>query len=168
MKVILATDNRFLDGLRVTLTSLMQSTEAACGLTFAVLHNSLGASQIESIRKLCERHKLERKRIAFVNIDSHDFTGVRLIRGSKIPYARLLIPELFPNEQEVIYCDCDILLRKGLDEVLAAPTDDCFVAGVQDATVLIVDNDCAWNDVPEEERKNVYFNSGLIKINLES
>lgn len=167
MKVILATDKNFLEGLRIAIISMLHATAAANELTFAVLHSSLSASEIESLIRLWERHSLDRSRISFVNIDSHDFSGVRMIRGSKMTYARMLIPELFPDESEVIYCDCDILLRKGLDEVLEAPTSNQFVAGAQDATVLVVDNDCAWNDVPADGRQNIYFNCGLIKINLE-
>jgi lipopolysaccharide biosynthesis glycosyltransferase len=119
------------------------------------------------LKRLCGRHGFDPARIEFVDIDDFDFTGVKTIRGSAMTYARLLIPAIFPLEDDAIYCDCDVLFLRGLRDLLKADMGDKLVLGIQDSTVGLIDNDCQWDDLSPDLRKSRYFNGGILRINLD-
>ena len=168
MKVIFAADANFFPGLQVSLASVRRDLldDEAC--TVDVLHSGLSEAQMRSLRRVADGIGFDSARVRFVDIDSYDFNGVKTIRGSKMTYARMLIPKLYPDEREVIYCDCDILFIRGIAELRDVDLGDSFVAAARDATVMVMRNDCAWDDVPEASLDQPYFNAGLIKLNLEA
>lgn len=168
MKLIFAADANFFPGLEVSLASLGRDLLADATCTVDVLHSGLREVQMRSLRRIAERIGFDPARVHFVDIDSYDFEGVKTIRGSKMTYARMLIPELYPDEREVIYCDCDILFIRGIADLRNVDLGDSFLAAARDATVMVMRNDCAWNDVPEASLDQPYFNAGLMKLNLEA
>jgi lipopolysaccharide biosynthesis glycosyltransferase len=168
MKVIFAADANFFPGLQVSLASLKKDLAEDAACTVDVLHSGLNEPQMRSLRRVASGIGFDPARIHFVDIDSYDFEGVKTIRGSKMTYARMLIPELYPDESEVVYCDCDILFIRGIAELRSADLGESFVAASQDATVVVMRNDCAWEDVPAASLDQPYFNAGLMKLNLKA
>ena len=68
---------------------------------------------------------------------------------SQAAYYRLLIPELLPkNINRVLYLDSDLVVNSSLEELYELEIDDYLLAA-------------------EGSRKNGYFNSGVMLINLE-
>lgn len=80
-----------------------------------------------------------------------------LFHLSKAAYYRILLAELLPQEDKVIYLDCDIICRASLAELYAQDMGTDWIRGVADI----------------DEKKNTqrlslehYINSGVLLINL--
>jgi lipopolysaccharide biosynthesis glycosyltransferase len=76
-------------------------------------------------------------------------------------YGRLFLPELMPNDNKVIYLDCDTLILRNLSELYDIELGSYWVGGVKDTISInylyklgLVDAD-------------VYINSGVLLINLD-
>lgn len=167
MKIVFAADSIFFSGLQVSIASLASTFNDQSSHSIDILHSSLKDRQIKSLLGTAAQVGIDANSLRFHNIDSFNFDGVRNIRGSKMAYARILIPEIFPDEKQVIYCDCDILFCKGLSDLIAEPFDSMWIVAVQDEAVSRVSDDCKWDDLPEKEAQSRYFNSGLMKMNLD-
>jgi lipopolysaccharide biosynthesis glycosyltransferase len=166
MKIIFAADPAFLHGLQVAMASLSKSWKRNPLPSVAVLHESLTSIHRIKISYTWNRGHEIHSPVDFIDIRMFDLHGVRLIRGSKMAYARMLIPELFPEECEAIYCDSDILLTKGLEDFLTGTVEEFDLVAVQDAAVGTIKNDCQWKELPLSHENDPYFNSGLMRINL--
>ncbi|WP_321480791.1 glycosyltransferase family 8 protein [uncultured Bacteroides sp.] len=100
-----------------------------------------------------------------------EFEGAFEIRGITIAaYYRLLIPELIPEYNRIIYSDVDVIFREDLSSIFEhADMTDCYVAGVVDASYFspnhrkyIVDElGLNWNEYIYDG--NMILNSQLIR-----
>lgn len=91
------------------------------------------------------------------------FDNVYEVRGiTKATYFRLLIPWLFPEYDKIIYCDGDIIFRKGLKNLYNEDINDYYVGGVLDIydykpfIDYISDIGLSWK---------YYINAGVLLIN---
>ena len=75
-------------------------------------------------------------RITFRTIRSV-FNGAFEIRGiTKATYYKLLIPELIPEYDTLLYSDVDVIFREDLSHYMDVDLGDCFFASVNSAPVM--------------------------------
>jgi lipopolysaccharide biosynthesis glycosyltransferase len=84
-------------------------------------------------------------------------------------YNRLLLPDLLPEAQQIVYLDVDLVVRRDISELLDFDLGDAPVAAVRDAfmpTLRSAIPGCGpdpWNGVGDLP----YFNSGVMVINAD-
>ena len=74
-------------------------------------------------------------------------------------YLRLLAPDLLPNENKIIYIDCDTLVLNDLTELYDTRLDDAVIGGVEDKGGAIS------SKVPRSD-DDVYLNAGVLLMDL--
>jgi lipopolysaccharide biosynthesis glycosyltransferase len=81
-------------------------------------------------------------------------------------YYRLLIPEMFPQYDKVLYMDCDTVVLTDIAELYDIEIGDNYIGAVADQAVASVPQFCAYTEnalgIPPTE----YFNSGVIVMHL--
>jgi hypothetical protein len=88
------------------------------------------------------------------------------IRGITTPaYYRLLIPELIPEYDKVIYSDVDVLFRMDLSDLYSMDIDDYYLAATRDVGLNLSKDGVEYiSSIPELEADN-YLQSGFIMLN---
>ncbi len=81
-------------------------------------------------------------------------------------YYRLMIPEMFPQYDKVLYMDCDTVLLADVAELFNIDIGENYIGAVADQAVAAVPQFVEYtkNALGIEEGK--YFNSGVIVMNL--
>jgi lipopolysaccharide biosynthesis glycosyltransferase len=83
-------------------------------------------------------------------------------------YAKLVLPEILPELDSIIYLDADVLCFAGLEAVRPpAGEPHWLLAGARDFFGVIA-KDCPWlAQVPRSERSLPYINCGVMWMNLQ-
>ena len=170
LTVVSNADERFFPGLAVAVTSAVAAASGAFDYRFLILDGGLPAASLEAlaviVRELGARRGM-RVTLEPLAIDLTRLAALPARRGSRMPYAKLLLPEILPALDSVIYLDADVLCFLGLEAVgPPAGENHWLLAGARDFFVVIA-KDCPWlEQVPPAERKLPYINSGVMWMNL--
>lgn len=166
MKIIpiaFAFDNNLVMPACVCLSSLMMNAKPDTFYDIFILH-----SEKENLRK-DELNKLPKHypncRIQYRTVGDL-FDNAFEIRGITTPaYYRLLIPELIPEYDKVIYADADIIFRMDLSDLYAADLGENYVAATKDLGLNIGDDGRKYIQSVEGLPLGRYLQSGFIVLN---
>ena len=81
-------------------------------------------------------------------------------------YYRLLIPELFPQYDKVLYMDCDTAALTDVADLYNIEIGENYIGAVADQAVAAVSEFCDYTKNALGIDGNHYFNSGVILMNL--
>ena len=107
--VALASDNNYFEGLLVTAFSIAENCSRPGDIVFHVLNGGILPESIDVLRKTIRKYNCK---IDLLSIN--DKNGISISKfcpyhGSTITYARLLLPDLLPDVDQVVYSDVDTL-----------------------------------------------------------
>jgi len=170
LTIVSNADEKFFPGLAVALAS---ATAAASGLRdyrFLILDGGLDRQKFSQLGELLQQiatKKNIRVDLEFLAIDQTRLASLPERRGSRMTYAKLLLPEALAELDSIIYLDADVLCFKGVEEVMPPPgQDQWLLAGARDY-FAVIEKDCPWLDqVPTSERRLPYINCGVMWMNL--
>lgn len=77
-------------------------------------------------------------------------------------YARIFLPEIFPNMSKILWLDCDLIVMKPLDEFWDIDVTGKYAAAVDDFTM-----EHSIHQELVECRVSRYFNAGVMLFNLD-
>lgn len=132
ISVCLASDRNYLQPLSSTIASILSNKREEDELCFYILENTFTDSDRQVLEKLKSITDFE---IHYVNVKSKVLEYVPLTDKDHISveaYFRLFIPELIPNEDKIIYLDCDIIVESSLAELYTMEPGDAYILGVRD------------------------------------
>ena len=156
MEVLCACDDRYLPHAATMLCSLLEHNNV---LQIHFFYRSIPASQLTRLNSLVARYGCK---IAFYEIGATEFEDLRVDKwASMAVYYRLLAPRLLPaNLNKVLYLDCDIIVRRSLEELWNTDIADHALAAVPN-------NDQDDGRILRLPTGAKYFNSGVLLINLQ-
>ncbi|PZO68194.1 MAG: hypothetical protein DI498_00555 [Paracoccus denitrificans] len=156
MLIITGSDDNYVPGVMVLIASAAFHNPSA---RFAVLDMGISPANRERIDRLGKRLGVEVQR---VEVKADAFSNLRVARKhlTRSTYLRLLIPGLFPDEDRVIYMDCDMVVTDNLSALDNAQLADAVVAAVPCMAPMI--DDLAATKCPMGQ----YVNAGLLVMNL--
>lgn len=166
--VIFSIDNNVVVQCGVTISSLLINAKPETQYDIYILYDEQGLAEYERERLVDAFRGWPAARISFVNVndlllDSSSVFG----HVTAATYYRLVIPELFPQYNRVIYSDIDIIFQQDLSELFAdSLQNDELVAAVLD---LAIDNKHFFqSSLPGQIGKSEkdYFNAGFLVMNL--
>ncbi|MDL2285008.1 glycosyltransferase family 8 protein [Oxalobacter sp. OttesenSCG-928-P03] len=130
--ICLASDRNYLQHLSATMASILKNKAPTDHIRFYILENAFTDSDRQILAQLksiadCEIEyvQVKDKVIELFPLSKKDLVTIET-------YFRLFIPELIPNEDKIIYLDCDIIVRHSLAELYAMDPGDHYVLGVRD------------------------------------
>lgn len=126
--IVFAFDNNLVMPACVAISSLMMSANEDTFYDIFILHSQKQALEHSQIDKLPDLYK--NCRIQYRVVDG-TFDEAFEIRGITTPaYYRLLIPELIPEYDKILYSDVDVIFRSDLGEFYNTDMTGYHVAGV--------------------------------------
>ena len=127
--VVFCFDSRIIAGAAVAIQSLIDTAAIGTEYDIYVFHPDIGNKTIAAFEKLVAG---SRHNITFKFVDQSRFAGAPVSRGSwrEVVYYRILIPELLPQYDKVIYSDVDVLFKQDLSAVYATDLEGYDWGGV--------------------------------------
>lgn len=161
--IAFAFDSNLVFPASVCLSSLLKNANAETFYDIYILH-----SRDEDF----ERRELNRLplfyancRIQYRTVDAF-FDSAYEIRGITTPaYYRLLIPELIPEYDKVIYSDVDVIFRMDLSELYSMDLSDNYLAATRDVGLNLSKDGVDYIDSMAELEVGNYLQSGFIMLN---
>ena len=160
--IVFAFDNNLSMPAAVCFYSLFVNANSDTVYDIHVLHSAkenIDTRYIDEVMAAFSRHK-----ISYVPVDS-TFDSAFEIRGITTPaYYRLLIPELLPQYNKVIYSDVDVIFRFDLsDFYFGTDLQDYYVAGVNSLSHLVPEYKAYFENMGLDAKHVIY--SGNLLIN---
>lgn len=165
--IFFAVDDNYIPFLGVALKSLIENASKDYKYTIKILYTAVSDSNIKKIMK----NENECFNIEFVNLSSE----VEKIRDklytrdyfSNTTYYRLLIPELYPEFNKVLYLDSDIVVLNDITKLYKTNIENKLLAAAPDDVIQTIDvfRNYAEKVVGVSNYEN-YFNAGILVMNL--
>ena len=158
--VVFATNNNYAPYLAVALESVIAHKTEQYVYAVYVLYDKLEKRYLD----LFEKQSFENVQIQCVNVSELIDANVFYEKAhfSREMYFRLLIAELFPQYEKVVYLDCDLILRSDIAELFQIDIGDNIIGAVNDFIDREMYSYCA---VELKINPEDYFNSGMLVIN---
>lgn len=161
--IVFAFDNNLILPACVCISSLMMHAREDTFYDIFILH-----AQKEQL----ERAELDRIpgfypncRIRYRSVGDA-FDGAFEIRGITTPtYYRLLIPELIPEYDKVIYSDVDVIFRMDLSDLIHMDLSDYYLAATRDLGMNLNADGITYIKSVEGLIHNQYLQAGFILMN---
>lgn len=156
-----------LEGLGVTLVSLVRHCSNPSRLNLHLLSSGLSANDKDNVRELLAREQFGGE-ISFLDFDADkEFGELRSLHGDRTVYGRLLIPERIAAPR-ALYLDADLAVRL---DVLALEQEVVFrgetMAAVFGCTVDWTIDQQFLKDRAGLQGDTPYFNSGVVLFDLD-
>lgn len=158
MNIALCTDENFSIPALVCITSIFENNRGE-NCHIYILTDGLS----ETARaKFCQLSQVYKQPIDILYIDKHRFEGLTVSERYPISmYYRFLLPEMLPDEDSVLYLDCDIIVRRSLKELFSIDIKDYAIGAV-------VSQSCDWIKWYNDHKlMTPFFNSGVLLMNLD-
>lgn len=136
--IVFAFDNNLIQAAAVCISSLLTSAQANTYYDIYILHAKDEDIDKRLLNKV-ESH-FSNCKITYRSVPDTFKEGFE-IRGITVAaYYRLLIPQLIPEYDRVIYSDVDVIFRQDLSQVyFQTDLGDCYIAGVNNLAHLDAD-----------------------------
>lgn len=156
MHIVTASDNNYVPGVFVLLASIARHNPQA---RFTILTTDWSADSLAKMASFKQRLGL---RVDLVEITAKSMAALPITRAhlTRSTYARLFIPNLLPEEDRVIYMDCDMLVTGSLAEAWTCDLDGYALAAVRCPAPTAAFARAI--DLPVEQ----YFNAGFLVLSL--
>lgn len=161
--IAFAFDNNLILPACVCISSLMMNAKEDTFYDIFILHSAHTILRREELDKLPLCYK--NCRIQYRQVDE-TFDASFEIRGITTPaYYRLLIPELIPEYDKVIYSDVDIIFRMDLSELYYTDIELYYLAATRDLGLNFSDDGIKYISSVVGLRQGTYLQSGFIMMN---
>ena len=161
--IFMASDDKYVGMAATAMASVCSNTDSE--IAFCFLDCGLSVRNKKMLQMTAE--KLPNSTLEIIPVDLSRFAHVRLRNYVTIAgFARLLIPELKPELEKIIYLDCDTITLKDIRELYVKDLSGKALGAVPD-----------WHAIEDGESKHMrysgaklsdthaYFNSGVMLIN---
>ncbi|MDO4574622.1 MAG: glycosyltransferase family 8 protein [Planctomycetia bacterium] len=162
ISIALASDENFVQHMGCLIASILSNSLENEQFYFYVIDGGITEESKEKIRSLRSIRPFE---IQFLALDLNRLAGLPLIeRFSMNTYSRLLLPELLPETNRILYLDCDMIVLSSLSELWDTDLEGNSLGVVLDFRELFEQE---WRN--ERIRLGVHgpaFNAGMLLLDL--
>lgn len=158
--LVTASDKNFGRHTGIMLMSLFNTQIGNCSVEVSILDGGIDSIDKEKISRVCS---ISGKPPTFISINNEAFGNAKIDGHISIAtYYRVLLPELFPHLDKILYIDSDTIINASLQELWDTDIHEYFAAAVQDSGAH--DEMHAHKlGLPDGTK---YFNAGVLLINL--
>ena len=170
--VFFTLDDNYIPFFVVALQSLIDNSSKENNYEIKVLYTNDGISN-ENQTKIKNKYEKDNFSIEFVDVNSRleQIQDKLYTRDyySNATYYRLLIPDLYPNYDKVIYLDSDMAILADVATLYNIDLEDNLLAAVPDGAVQAIP---PFQEYVEKvvglSDYNNYFNAGMLLMNLDA
>ena len=155
------------EGLGATLASICKNCSNTRELNFNFLCSDISKEDQEEIEHLLHKHDFKGT-LSFIPFDAKkEFGHLRSLHGDWTAYGRLLIPELFSNQEHVVYLDTDLIINLDILDFKQFYSKDKPISAVPGCEVKwALERDFLIN-IAHVRPNAMYFNSGVLIFNIQ-
>lgn len=166
VEIALPSDENYVCGLLVTAASIAKYANKEATLVFNILDGGIKDDTFADFEKriLKLNPKCEFRRL---KIDESVFAGFPAWSGNRMTYARLMLSNLLPDVDHVIYCDTDFLWTADIVELWKQRDDSIVIQSARDGSEGTESKEALWyseHNLHFDSEK--YFCAGLSFYNL--
>ena len=158
--IVFAFDNNLAMPAAVCIYSLLVNAKTSTAYDIYILHRrgeQLDLSNVERVMSQFPQSTLTLREVG------DEFDSSFEIRGITTPaYYRLLIPELIPEHDRVIYSDVDVIFRQDLAEVYNSQLGNNIIAGVNNLAHIDRDLKRHYKDILKLDADNIICSGFLL------
>lgn len=143
--------------------SILEHTDSR--ICFHILHDETVSEENKRKLKHVANQKGDSIQFHFIDTSIFDDVQERLHTFTVGTMFRLMLPEILPNLNKIIYLDADIFVNTDIKELWDIDVSNYCVAGVKDYWVA----NYAWNPYPVQKElvsRDSYINAGVLVLNL--
>ena len=159
--IAFAFDNNLVMPACICISSLMMNANEDTFYDIFILHSAsenLDKSDLDRIPNHYKNCRIQYRTVG------NEFDGAFEIRGITTPaYYLLLIPELIPEYDKVLYSDVDVIFRDDMCKIYNTNIDGYYIAGVNSVAHLEDDTTVYYNKLGLDAKSIIY--SGNLIIN---
>ena len=161
--IAFAFDNNLILPACVCISSLMMNAKEDTFYDIFILHSSYIELRKDELNKLPQYYK--NCRIQYRQVDN-TFDSAFEIRGiTAATYYRLLIPELIPEYDKIIYADVDIIFRMDLSSLYNLDLGNNYIAATLELGMNLTEDGKRYINSMEELTFGKYIQAGFIILN---
>jgi lipopolysaccharide biosynthesis glycosyltransferase len=168
LQLALASDEGYLDGLVGTLSGVARKAADGpidavildCGIEDSSWDLLVTTLQRAFPQLILDRRKIQSEQLNVFNPDK----VIRRLNNSC--YARLLLPDLLPHLERIIYLDCDLHVDADLHKLFAASLDGALIGAVPEVHLPEIAKSIPPEVLPAEDANLMTFNSGVMLMDL--
>jgi lipopolysaccharide biosynthesis glycosyltransferase len=160
IEIAYASDDRFAELMCVSMASILTNTQQLC--RFHILQTGLSDESVKKVCSLGERFPHGQWQIH--HIDAELFDGFDYSLYSIEAYFRVILPDILPDVDKIIYIDCDTVAEGDIKEIWDVQLGDNIAAAVSDKAYKVLLKRKAILDIKPHEP---YFNSGVMLLDLQ-
>ena len=159
--IAFAFDNNLVMPACICISSLMMNAKTDTFYDIFILHSAsenLNKSDLDRIPDFYKNCRIQYREVG------NEFDGAFEIRGITTPaYYRLLIPELIPEYDKVLYSDVDVIFRDDMCDIYNTDIDGYYIGGVNAIAHLDIDTTAYYHKLGIDAKSIIY--SGNLIIN---
>ena len=154
-------DNNYIKYASVTIASILSNSLETDYYKFYIISDAISNDSRDKILQLREIKNFE---IEFIHSEKNlfrEYTNTRTTDYLTLAsFYRLKLATLIPNEDKIIYLDCDTIVNTSLSSLFNINIDNYFCAGVKDVGYKRLGKRLGLT------QEQTYINSGVLLINL--
>ena len=160
--IFLASDNNYAPYLAVTITSILANTKSF--IDFYILDSGITTQNKEKMLRALKKYN--NFSIEFVEINSEKYFKEFSVLGylNLATYSRLLIPQLKPDLNKVIYMDIDIIVLGDITDLYNTDLQGFALGAAWDKSRTLYNTDTKEPMQLSDDYK--YFNAGVLLIDI--
>ena len=157
INIIFSSDNNYAQFMGVTICSLFENKKCKNNIDIYVLDGGIKKGNKYKLSILENKYKFK---INYIKIDKKIFKDFHIFgHFTQAAYYRIIIPNLLPNLNKVLYLDCDIIINTDINNLYSIDIDNYYLAAIDEG---VKDRQIDLN-IPINSN---YFNSGIMLMNL--
>lgn len=161
--IAFAFDNNLILPACVCISSLLMNAKEDTFYDIFILHSANTVLSKDQLNKIPELYK--NCRIQYIQVDN-TFDNAFEIRGiTAATYYRLLIPELIPQYDKIIYSDVDIIFRMDLSALYNTDLGNNFIAATRELGMNFTEDGKKYINSMKELKLGEYIQAGFIIMN---
>jgi lipopolysaccharide biosynthesis glycosyltransferase len=176
LPVVFSADDFYAPVLGVLIKSICETRSFDMGYDLIILHGGLAPNRIAALLQVVQGY--DNVSLRFVNVSMYvqeqNLYKANRSDLSKEAYYRLLIPDLFPRYEKMLYLDCDMIAVEDISAIFDVDMGDCCIAAVRDSysfrSVLTekdkIQKNAGSQEILQATLAHRYFNSGLVLFDL--
>lgn len=159
--IVLSSSNEFIEHCATTIASIIFNIQDGYFINFYILSFDISDKKKKLLNNMAQLNKCSINFPALNEKDLDIFNDIFLpSHVTKMTYARVLIPNILPSVDKVIFIDSDTIVRTDISKLYNIDLFDNLFAMVEDANWINLSKRL-WGT----ETKSVYFNAGVMLIN---